>query len=128
MKTVNKFEDIQSLPMPDGVKAKLLEHLIEPFGDEESTNAFWDEVGTTLYLIEEGDTNEKLNEESEEDLHFLRFVTNYPEWVLLLLNDDECPWLLAVAIVTMEGGGVYCCAPMNSPTFPVAKLADQAES
>ena len=23
MKTVNKFEDIQSLPMPDGVKAKL---------------------------------------------------------------------------------------------------------
>ncbi|MFW1179476.1 hypothetical protein [Vibrio parahaemolyticus] len=128
MKTVNKFEDIQSLPMPDGVKAKLLEQLIEPFGDEENTKAFWDEVGTTLYLIEEGDTNEKLNEESEEDLHFLRFVTNYPEWVLLLLNDDECPWLLAVAIVTMEGGGVYCCAPMNSPTFPVAKLADQAES
>ncbi|HCE3365234.1 hypothetical protein J4H39_22875 [Vibrio alginolyticus] len=127
MKTVNKFEDIQSLPMPDGVKAKLLEHLIEPFGDEESTKTFWDEVGTTLYLIEESDTDETLSEGPEEDLHFLRFVTNYPEWVLLL-NDDECPWLLAVAIVTMEGGGVYCCAPMNSPTFPVAKLADQAES
>ncbi|MDF4652818.1 hypothetical protein P3502_26685, partial [Vibrio parahaemolyticus] len=67
------------------------------------------------------------NEESEEDLHFLRFVTNYPEWVLLL-NDDDCPWLLAVAIVTMEGSGVYCCAPMNSPTFPVVMLADQTES
>lgn len=102
MKTVNKFEDIQSLPMPDGVKAKLLEHLIEPFGDEESTKTFWDEVGTTLYLIEESDTDETLSEESEEDQHFLRFVTNYPEWVLLL-NDDECPWLLAVAIVTMQG-------------------------
>lgn len=127
MKNVNKFEDIKSLPMPDAVKAKLLEHLIEPFGDEESTKAFWDEVGTTLYLIEADDTDETLSKEPEGDQSFLRFVTNYPEWVLLL-NDDECPWLLAVAIVTTAGSGVYCCAPMNSPTFPVVKLADQAES
>lgn len=127
MKAVNKFEDIQSLPMPDGVKAKLLEHLIEPFGDEESTKAFWDEVGTILYLIEESDTDETLSEESEEDQHFLRFLSNFSEWVLIL-NSPDCPGLIAVAIVTMEGGGVYCCAPMNSPTFPVAKLADQAES
>ncbi|MEZ8694354.1 hypothetical protein AB6D15_18915 [Vibrio splendidus] len=127
MKTVNNFEEIQSLPMPDDVKVKLLEHLIEPFGDEESTKAFWDEVGTTLYLIEADDTDETLSKEPEGDQSFLRFVTNYPEWVLLL-NDDECPWLLAVAIVTTAGSGVYCCAPMNSPTFPVVKLADQAES
>ncbi|PMP52618.1 hypothetical protein [Vibrio splendidus] len=126
MKNVNKFEDIKSLPMPDAVKAKLLEHLIEPFGDEESTKAFWDEVGTTLYLIEADDTDETLSKEPEGDQSFLRFVTNYPEWVLLL-NDDECPWLLAVAIVTTAGSGVYCCAPINSPTFPVVKLADQAE-
>ncbi|MEZ8501973.1 hypothetical protein AB6D08_11730 [Vibrio splendidus] len=126
MKTVNNFEEIQSLPMPDDVKVKLLEQLIEPFGDEESTKAFWDEVGTTLYLIEADDTDETLSKESEGDQSFLRFVTNYPEWVLLL-NDDECPWLLAVAIVTTAGSGVYCCAPMNSPTFPVVKLADQAE-
>ena len=127
MKIVNKFEEIEALPMPDDVKAKLLEHLIEPFGDEESTKAFWDDVSTTLYLIEESDTDETLREQAEEDQHFLRFVSNYPEWVLLL-NDDDCPWLLAVAIVTMEGAGVYCCAPMNSSTFPVAKLAEQAES
>ncbi|PMI45655.1 hypothetical protein [Vibrio splendidus] len=127
MKNVNKFEDIKSLPMPDAVKAKLLEHLIEPFGDEESTKAFWDEVGTALYLIEADDTDETLSKEPEGDQSFLRFVTNYPEWVLLL-NDDECPWLLAVAIVTTAGSGVYCCAPMNSPTFPVAKLAEQAEA
>ncbi|TKF21944.1 hypothetical protein FCV43_08935 [Vibrio genomosp. F6] len=126
MKIVNKFEDIESLPMPDDVKAKLLEHLIEPFGDEESTKAFWGEVGTTLYLIEESDTDQTLSKEPEVDQSFLRFVTNYPEWVLLL-NDDDCPWLLAVAIVTTAGSGVYCCAPMNSPTFPVVKLAEQAE-
>ncbi|MFX3843421.1 hypothetical protein ACJBRF_10550, partial [Streptococcus suis] len=93
-------------PMPDGVKAKLLEHLIEPFGDEESTKAFWDEVGTILYLIEESDTDETLSEESEEDQHFLRFLSNFSEWVLIL-NSPDCPGLIAVAIVTMEGGGVY---------------------
>ncbi len=126
MKTVNKFEDIQSLPMPDGVKATLLEHLIEPFGDEESTKAFWDEVGTSLYLIEEADTDETLNEQSEEVQHFLRFVTNYPEYVYLL-SCDETPWIIAVAIVTSAGGGVFLTAPMNSPTFPVVTLADQVE-
>ncbi|MBF4366244.1 hypothetical protein, partial [Vibrio anguillarum] len=90
MKTVNNFEEVASLPMPDSVKATLLEHLIEPFGDEESTKAFWDEVSTTLYLIEESDTDETLDEQAEEDQHFLRFVSNYPEWVLLL-NDESCP-------------------------------------
>ncbi|CDT33913.1 conserved hypothetical protein [Vibrio coralliirubri] len=126
MKRVNKFEEVEALPMPDTVKAQLLEHLMEPFGSYDATKAFWDEVGTTLYLIEDSDTDATLGQESEEDQHFLRFVTNYPEFVLLL-NDDACPWLLAVAIVTMEGGGVYCCAPMNNPSFPVVTLADQAE-
>lgn len=122
MKTVNKFEDIQSLPIPDGVKAKLLDHLIEPFGDEESTKAFWDEVGTTLYLIDESDTDETLSEESEEDQHFLRFVSNYSEWVLLL-NDDDCPWLLAVAIVTMEGGGCLLLCPNEQLNIPCRQVS-----
>lgn len=51
MGTVNKFKGIESLLMPDGIKTKLLEGLIEPFGDKESTKALWDEVGTTLYSI-----------------------------------------------------------------------------
>lgn len=127
MKILNKFEQIEALPMPDDVKAKLLEHLIEPFGDAESTKTFWDEVGTSLYLIEESDTDETLSEQSEEVQHFLRFVTNYPEYVYLL-NGDSSPWIIAVAIVTSAGGGVYLTAPMNSPTFPVVTLADQVES
>jgi hypothetical protein len=126
MKKVNKFEEVSALPIPNGIKAKLLEHLIEPFGDEKSTSEVWEEINTCLYLIEEGDTDKSLSEESEQVQHLLRFVTNYPEFVLLL--DDECPWLLALAIITSDGGGIYLVAPMNSPTFPVVKLADQAES
>lgn len=127
MKIINKFENIESLPMPDDVKAKLLEHLIEPFGDEESTKVFWDEVGTNFYLIEESDTDEALSEKSEKEQHLLCFVANYPEHVHLLVSNDAS-WILAVAIVTSDGSGVYCCAPKNSPTFPVVKLAKQAES
>ncbi|MBD1569221.1 hypothetical protein [Aliivibrio sp. S10_S31] len=126
MKKVNKFEEVSALPIPNGIKAKLLEHLIEPFGDEKSTSEVWEEINTCLYLIEEGDTDKSLSEESEQVQHLLRFVTNYPEFVLLL--DDECPWLLALAIITSDGGGIYLVAPMNSPTFPVVKLADLVES
>lgn len=126
MKKVNKFEEVSALPIPNGIKAKLLERLIEPFGDEKSTSEVWEEINTCLYLIEEGDTDKSLSEESEQVQHLLRFVTNYPEFVLLL--DDECPWLLALAIITSYGGGIYLIAPMNSSTFPVVKLADQAES
>ncbi len=107
MKKVNKFEDVSALPIPNGIKAKLLEHLIEPFGDEKSTSEVWEEINTCLYLIEEGDTDKSLSEESEQVHHLLRFAINYSEFVLQL--DDECPWLLALAIITSDGGGVYCC-------------------
>ena len=124
MKTIQAFEEVESLPIPGDIKAKLLAHLIEPFGDMESTKAFWREVGTTLYLIERSDTDESLAEEADEAQHFIRFVTNYPEYVLLL-NDEDCPWILAVAIITMEGGGAYLLAPAISLTSPARELLPQ---
>ncbi|HCG6983270.1 TPA: hypothetical protein NJ311_003630 [Vibrio parahaemolyticus] len=125
MKTIQAFEDVEFLPIPDDIKAKLLAHLVEPFGDIESTKTFWREVGTTLYLIEPSDTDESLAEETEETQHFIRFITNYPEYVLLL-NGEDCPWILAVAIITMEGGGAYLLSPTTSPTLPARELLPQA--
>lgn len=124
MKMIQVFEEVESLLIPDDIKAKLLGHLVEPFGDIESTKTFWREVGTTLYLIEPADTDESLAEETEEAQHFIRFVTNYPEYVLLL-NGEDCPWILAVAIITMEGGGAYLLAPAISLTSPARELLPQ---
>ncbi len=123
MKTIQAFEEVESLPIPDDIKTKLLAHLVEPFGDIESTKTFWREVGTTLYLIEPCDTDESFAEEADEAQHFIRFVTNYPEYVLLL-NGEDCPWILAVAIITMEGGA-YLLAPTTSPTLPARELLPQ---
>lgn len=125
MKTIQTFEEVKTLPIPDDIKAKLLAHLIEPFGDAESTQAFWQDVGTTLYLIESSDTDSTLSTEAEVAQHFIRYVTNYPEWVLLL-NGDDCPWILAVAIITMEGGGAYLLAPSTSQTKLVYELLLEA--
>lgn len=125
MKKIRHFNEIKTLPIPDDIKAKLLDHLIEPFGDEATTNAFWQDVGTILYLIEHADTDALLASESEEDQHFLRFVMNYPEWVFVL-SDETCPWILAVAIITMEGAGVYLLAPSTSPTQLVNRLSTKA--
>lgn len=127
MKKINQFDEVTTLNIPENIKTQLLHHLIEPFGDIESTKAFWDDIGTTLYLIERGDTDATLNNESDDDKYFLSLVTEYPEWVLRL-NDSECCWLLAVTITTDEGGGVYVCAPMTSPTYPAVMLSAQAQS
>lgn len=123
MKKITNFEDIETLSIPDDVKEKLLKHLIEPFGSYGETKKFWDEVSTIFYLIEESDTDVSLDEESDEDKHYLHFVTDYTECVLLLGNDDS-PWLLALAIVTSEGGCVYCCASINNKSFPVVSLVN----
>ncbi|MGR5324841.1 hypothetical protein ACP3VW_13560 [Vibrio sp. DNB22_17_1] len=125
MKKIHNIEQIETLPIPSDIKALLLNHLIEPFGDIESTKTFWREVGTTLYLLDSTDTDESLKIEPEEEQHFIRFVTNYPEYVLLL-NGEDCPWILAVAIITMEGSGAYLLAPTSCSALPVQILQPQA--
>ncbi|MCG7584957.1 hypothetical protein [Photobacterium sp. OFAV2-7] len=128
MKTIRKFDEVENLPVPLAIKDQLHRHLTEPFdGDVEVTRQFWNEVSTTLFLIEESDVDDTLAGQSEDIQHLLRFVTHYPEFVLLL-NDNSCNWLLALAVITSEGAGCYIVAPMSSKTYPVLTLADQAEA
>ncbi|MGS0826187.1 hypothetical protein ACVBIO_10275 [Shewanella sp. 0m-8] len=126
MKKITQFDQIAALPLPTNIKDQLLAHLIEPFGDAETAQSIWDELGTTLYLIEHSDTDNSLTSETDDDQYFIQFVSDYPEWVFLL-NDEDCPWLLALTITTSAGSGAYLCAPMNSLTLPVTKLAEQVE-
>ncbi|MEZ8021352.1 hypothetical protein [Vibrio splendidus] len=127
MKTISKFDELDDLPIPSDIRVKLKQHMIEPFDNSEAaTSSFWDEVGTSLILIEETDTDDTIKAESESVQHLTRFCTNYPEFVLLI-NSEECNYILAVAIVTSEGGGVYITAPTSNESHPVKTLFPQAE-
>lgn len=126
MKIINKFVDIEALPIPDDVKAKMLGYLIEPFGEVDAAQSMWDELGVSLYLIEQEDTDDSLATGSESSQYFIQFISDYPEWVFLL-NAEGSPWLLALAITTSEGCGAYLCAPMGHQALSVIKLAAQVE-
>ena len=107
------------MPLAADVKANLLAQLIEPFGDEVAAEEFWQPTNTALLLIEPEDSLQHFAEYQE----LINFAFEYPEHVMLL-NDDGT-WLLALAITSSDGGGIYLCAPKCNAEIPFAELAAQ---
>lgn len=127
MKVITQFNELDSLPLSEGIKSKVKHHMTEPFEfDESITAGFWQEVSTSLILIEDSDTDKTISEQTESLQHFIRFVTNYPEFVLLI-NDDECDFILVLSIITSDGGAIYLASPVTNKTQPVQSLLPQAE-
>jgi len=58
MKIITEFSSLSSLDLPTSIKQQLEQHLTAPFnGDIRATNSYWQDVSTTLILIEAGDTD-----------------------------------------------------------------------
>lgn len=119
MKMINNLQDIAQLGLAPDIEQALMHNLTEPFDfDIEATQATWDEINTTLYYIEPSDSDESLSKEDESEQSMLRFVNNYPEFVDEISNSH----LLALAIITSDGGGCYVFAPLSSQTHIVKEL------
>ena len=119
MKLINNLQDIDQLGLTPDIKQALMHNLTEPFDfDIEATQATWNEINTTLYYIEPSDSDESLSQEDEADQSMLRFVKNYPEFVDEISNSH----LLALAIITSDGGGCYVFAPLSNQTHIVNEL------
>ncbi|MEC6797027.1 hypothetical protein VXS03_08190 [Photobacterium sp. S4TG1] len=119
MKLINNLQDIAQLGLAPDIEQALMHNLTEPFDfDIEATQATWDEINTTLYYIEPSDSDESLSKEDEAEQSMLRFVKNYPEFVDAISNSH----LLALAIITSDGGGCYVFAPLSSQTHIVTEL------
>lgn len=119
MKLIKNIHDIARLGLAPDIEQALIHHLTEPFDfDIEATQAIWDEINTTLYYIEPNDSDVSLNQEDEAAQSMLRFVKNYPEFVDEISNSH----LLALAIITSDGGGCYVFAPLSNQTHIVNEL------
>ena len=119
MKMIKNLQDIAQLGLTPDIEQALMHNLTEPFDfDIEATQATWNEINTTLYYIEPSDCDESLNQEDEAEQSMLRFVKNYPEFVDEISNSH----LLALAIITSDGGGCYVFAPLSSQTHIVNEL------
>jgi hypothetical protein len=124
MKKITEFTLLSGLGLPVAIKKQLEQHMVEPFdGNAGVTSDFWQEVGTSLILIEAGATDASLATEDTRTQELIQFVAEYPEFVELL-DDDVSPYLLALSIITSDGGGCYVLAPMSSTTKPVMTLAE----
>lgn len=123
MKIITEFSSLSSLDLPTSIKQQLEQHLTAPFnGDIHATNSYWQDVSTTLILIEAGDSDISLQLEETSTQELILFVAEYPEFVDLL-DDGESPYLLALSIISSEGGGCYVLSPMSSQTQPALSLA-----
>ncbi|MGC3834846.1 hypothetical protein ACPSKX_11515 [Moritella viscosa] len=110
MKVIKSFNLVSELTLPEQVKAALHSELISPFdGCLDATANFWSEYDTFLIQLEESDVDDSLVDADEEIPYFIQYVTENPEFVVLL-NDDTCPYLLALSVTTTAGGGCYGCA------------------
>lgn len=123
MKVIKNFNLVNELSLPEQVKAALHSELIIPFdGCLDATADFWSEYDTFLILLEESDVDDSLVGADEEIQYFIKYVTENPEFVVLL-NDDTCPFLLALSVITSAGGGCYLLAPLTSKTTTATILS-----
>jgi hypothetical protein len=123
MKVIKNFNLVNELALPEQVKTALHNELVEPFdGCLDTTAEFWNEYDTFLILLEEGDVDSSLSEAEENIQYFIQRVIDNPEFVVLL-NDDTCPYLLALSVITDAGGGCYLLAPLKSKTTAVTTLS-----
>ena len=123
MKVIKNFSLVNELNLPEQVKSVLHNELIEPFdGDVNTTADFWHEYDTFLILLEESDVDSSLANADEDMQYFIQRVIDNPEFVVLL-NDDTCPYLLVLSVITDAGGGCYLLAPLTSKTTAVTTLS-----
>jgi len=127
MMVIKEFPLINDLPLPTEIAKQLNQHLIEPFdNDVEATNQFWNECSTALILLEDVDIDDSFSDAANHTQDMIKFVTDYPEFVLLL-KGVEVSYLFALAITSSDGGGCYLLAPTTNKTYPVLTLTTQIE-
>lgn len=128
MKVIRNFASVADLDLPNNIQSQLCHHLTAPFdGDEQVTAELWNELDNVLILIETDDVDATLANADSSVQSLIQSATNISEFVLLLA-DDHIPYLLALSIIGSDGSGCYLLVPMNSPTYPVHTLAEQAEA
>lgn len=128
MKVIRSFTSVADLDLPENIQSQLYYHLTVPFdGDEQETTEIWNELDNVLILIEAGDVDATLANADNAVQSLIERVTDVPEFVLLL-TDDDAPYLLALSIIGSDGQGCYLLIPMNSPIYPAPILAEQVEA
>lgn len=116
MQVIQSWRELKALKKPKVLVSALLNHLIEPFGDEVSTREFWDECPCTVFIFDPKDSKEFLPQIEESQRAQIEFALTYPEYIEPLTDD----YIISLTIVNDEGAGVYLVISNQSDLATVA--------
>ncbi|EMD1178372.1 hypothetical protein VP758_004985 [Vibrio harveyi] len=124
MQIVKEFTGLMDLALPNTDKTNLVAHLTEVTdGDLNELEKNWDEIGITLIVFDESDTNQDLDHMDEQTKYLVAFVTNYPEYVLLIGT-----MVIALGVLNDHGSGCYLAGYPNSQLHPIQTLLAHVDS
>ncbi|MDH5932775.1 MULTISPECIES: hypothetical protein [Vibrio] len=123
MQIVKEFTGLQNLELPNTDKSNLIEHLAEVTdGDLNELEKSWEEIGITLILFDESDTNQDLEDMDEQTKYLIDFVTNHPEYVLLIGS-----MVIALGVLNDHGSGCFLAGYTSTQLHPIQTLLTQVD-
>ncbi|MFA0115358.1 hypothetical protein AB4407_17125 [Vibrio sp. 10N.261.46.E11] len=123
MQVIKTFTELMGLNLPSSDKANLMTHLTEVTdGDLNELEKSWDEIGITLVLFDESDTNQDLDDMDEQTKYLIDFVTNHPEYVLLIGS-----MVIALGVLNDYGSGCYLAGYASTQLHPIQTLLTQVD-
>ncbi|MEZ8367155.1 hypothetical protein AB6C96_18475 [Vibrio cyclitrophicus] len=124
MQVIKTFTELMALKMARSDKDNLIGHLAEATdGDLNELEKSWDEIGITLILFDESDTNQDLHDMDEQDKYLIDFVTVHPEYVLLIGS-----MVIALGVLNDQGSGCYLAGHSTSQLHPIQTLLAHVDS
>lgn len=123
MQIVKEFTGLQNLELPNTDKANLIGHLAEVTdGDLNELEKSWDEIGITLILFDESDTNQDLDHMDEQTKLLIDYVINHSEYVLLIGS-----MVIALGVLNDHGSGCYLAGYTSTQLHPIQTLLTQVD-
>ena len=105
MQCFNHWPDINKLALPEAVAQDFYQHLLMPFNNKSAAKEFWDEMPSTIIILNDFDSIERIKQcviwEQVE------FALTYPEYTETLKEDYQ----VLLAIVNDSGCGIYLVIP-----------------
>lgn len=124
MQVVKSYIELDALNLPIQHKQSLAAHITEAFnGDLSEMQKSWDEIGITLILIEEGDTDHDLSLIDGQTQSLIDYVIAYPEYVLIIE-----PWVIGLAVLNDHGSGCFLVGHSSNTSNPVRQLLSQVSA
>jgi len=104
MQQITQWPTHQTLTLPEKVKTALINHLKEPFENEEEAVEFWQENKPMLIIIDQYDTKESLKQLDNLLQNKIEIALTEPEYREILTQG----YTINLAVFGNAGEGVYC--------------------